>query len=78
MADLKKTVEIVFGAKNEVSKVVTDIGRNFQTLGDLTSKKIKMKVREDRGLIGGIVVRIGDLVLDGSIKAHLRGLREPR
>lgn len=47
-------------------------------LADLTSKKIKMEIREDRGLIGGIVVRIGDLVLDGSIKAHLRGLREPR
>lgn len=38
MADLKKTVEIVFGAKNEVSKTVTEIGRNFETLGDLTSK----------------------------------------
>ncbi|MBN1102690.1 MAG: ATP synthase F1 subunit delta [Deltaproteobacteria bacterium] len=49
-----------------------------RALGDLTSKTIKMKVREDRGLIGGIVVRIGDLVLDGSIKTHLRGLREPR
>ncbi|MEW6668253.1 MAG: ATP synthase F1 subunit delta [Thermodesulfobacteriota bacterium] len=49
-----------------------------RALGELTSKNIKMEVREDRGLIGGIVVRIGDLVLDGSIKAHLRGLREPR
>ena len=38
MADLKKTVEIIFGAKNEVSKVVADIGRNFETLGDLTGK----------------------------------------
>jgi F-type H+-transporting ATPase subunit delta len=49
-----------------------------KALGALTSKTVKMEVREDRGLIGGIVVRIGDLVLDGSIKAHLRGIREPR
>ena len=38
MADVKKTVEIIFGGKNEVSKVVTDISRDFMTLSDLTSK----------------------------------------
>jgi F-type H+-transporting ATPase subunit delta len=45
-------------------------------LGDLTAKEIKMSIREDEGLIGGIVVKIGDLVLDGSVKAQLEGLKE--
>lgn len=45
-------------------------------LGRLTSKKVKTNVREDAGLIGGLVVRIGDLVLDGSVKAQLEGLKE--
>ena len=45
-------------------------------LSNLTSKQIKTEVREDESLIGGIVVRIGDLVLDGSVRAQLEGLKE--
>ena len=47
-----------------------------RSLEELTSKKIKSDVREDRDLIGGVVVKIGDLVLDGSIRAQLEGLKE--
>jgi F-type H+-transporting ATPase subunit delta len=47
-----------------------------RSLEGLTSKKIKPEVREDKDLIGGIVVKIGDLVLDGSLKAQLEGLKE--
>ena len=45
-------------------------------LEGFTSKKIKSEVREDKGLIGGIVAKVGDLVLDGSVKAQLEGLKE--
>ena len=47
-----------------------------RVLGDMTSKTVKIQVREDQSLIGGIIVKIGDLVLDGSIRAQLEGLRE--
>ena len=47
-----------------------------RSLEGLTSKKIKPEVIEDKDLIGGIVVKIGDLVLDGSVKAQLEGLKE--
>jgi F-type H+-transporting ATPase subunit delta len=47
-----------------------------QALESLTSKKIKSEVKEDRSLIGGIVVRIGDMVMDGSVKAQIEGLKE--
>ena len=47
-----------------------------KVLGDLTSKNISIEVREDKSLIGGIIVKIGDLVLDGSIRAQLEGLKE--
>ena len=47
-----------------------------KALGDLTSKTIKTEVKEDHSLIGGIVVKIGDLVLDGSVKTQLEGLNE--
>lgn len=52
------------------------LGRIERSLEGLTSKKIKSEVREDRDLIGGIVARIGDLVLDGSVKAQLKRLKE--
>ncbi len=45
-------------------------------LSKLTSKKVRAEVKEDSSLIGGVVVRIGDLVLDGSVKAQLEGLKE--
>jgi F-type H+-transporting ATPase subunit delta len=47
-----------------------------KVLEDLTSKKVKMQVKEDEALIGGIIVKVGDLVLDGSIRAQLEGLKE--
>jgi len=33
-------------------------------------------VEQDKALIGGIVTRIGDLVLDGSVKTQLLNMRE--
>jgi len=46
------------------------------SLEALTSKKLKSVVEEDPSLIGGVVVKIGDVVLDGSVKAQLEGLKE--
>lgn len=45
-------------------------------LEGLTGKKVNIEVKEDASLIGGLVVRIGDLLLDGSVKAQLEGLKE--
>ncbi|MGD2124612.1 MAG: ATP synthase F1 subunit delta [Desulfobacteraceae bacterium] len=47
-----------------------------KVLEEMTAKKVKMEIKEDESLIGGIIVRVGDLVLDGSIKAQLQGLKE--
>jgi len=47
-----------------------------KTLSDLTSKEVRFEVKVDESLIGGLVVKIGDLVLDGSVKAQLEGLKE--
>ena len=46
------------------------------TLSEKTGKDIILDVEQDPGLIGGIVTRIGDLVLDGSIKTQLLNMRE--
>ncbi|MFC1859335.1 ATP synthase F1 subunit delta [Thermodesulfobacteriota bacterium] len=45
-------------------------------LSKKTGKEIILEVKQDPSLIGGVVTRIGDLVLDGSIKTQLLIMRE--
>jgi F-type H+-transporting ATPase subunit delta len=45
-------------------------------LAQKTGKEVKMDVRVDPALIGGAVTKIGDLVLDGSVRTQLKTLRE--
>jgi len=46
------------------------------TLSKKTGKDIILEVEQDPSLIGGIVTRIGDLVLDGSIRTQLLNMKE--
>ncbi len=50
--------------------------RLVKALKALTSKEVQMDVREDSSIMGGLIVKTGDLVLDGSVKTQLEGLRE--
>jgi F-type H+-transporting ATPase subunit delta len=45
-------------------------------LSQKTGKEVKMDVGVDPALIGGVVTKIGDLVLDGSVKTQLESLKE--
>jgi F-type H+-transporting ATPase subunit delta len=45
-------------------------------LSKKTGREVVLTVEQDPGLIGGIVTRIGDLVLDGSVKTQLLNMRE--
>ncbi len=45
-------------------------------LQNLTGKKIRLNTEIDTSLIGGVVVRVGDTVYDGSVKHQLAVLRE--
>ena len=51
-------------------------GRVQATLEKLTGKKIVLEVKEDPELIGGLVARVGDLVLDGSVRTQLESLKD--
>lgn len=49
--------------------------QNFASALEKTlSKKVHMNVTVDKSLIGGVVVRAGDKVIDGSIKGQLQQL----
>lgn len=41
-----------------------------------TGKEVQLDVQTDPELIGGLVTRIGDLVLDGSIRTQLQNMKE--
>lgn len=45
-------------------------------LAKITNKKVQTSYAVDPSLIGGIVVRIGDRVIDGSIRTRLATMRE--
>ncbi len=41
-----------------------------------TGKEVILNVEKDPSLIGGVVTRIGDLILDGSVKTQLLNMKE--
>jgi len=46
------------------------------TLQNITGNKVILETQVDPSIIGGIVAKVGDLVLDGSIRTQLNGLKE--
>ncbi len=47
-----------------------------QALERKAGSRIRLTVEQDPGLVGGLVVRIGDMVYDGSVRHQLATLRE--
>lgn len=51
-------------------------GQLTSKLSATTGKQIRLECKVDPTVIGGVLVRIGDRVIDGSIKGQLAALRE--
>lgn len=47
-----------------------------QQLAQMTGKSVQMRLHVDPSIIGGVVVRIGDKLIDGSVTAQLQRLRQ--
>jgi len=52
------------------------VRRLEERLGAATGKTVEAKVVIDPSILGGIVARVGDVVIDGSVKGRLQDLRE--
>ena len=63
------TVKTAFPLSGELSR------RLQSGLEELTGREVEMTVLEEPSLIGGIVVRVGDTLYDGSIRAQLNNIR---
>ncbi len=45
-------------------------------LEEFTGKKVNLQLDEDSSLIGGVVIRIGDRIIDGSVRGYLASLKD--
>jgi F-type H+-transporting ATPase subunit delta len=79
-AFVEKAVESRSRAVAEVRAAVpldeATIERLATALGKATGKKVEVKVVVDESVIGGIVARVGDVVIDGSIANTIGELRQ--
>ena len=46
------------------------------SLADITGKKVTMTERVDPQILGGVVARVGDQLIDGSTRTRLRSMRD--
>lgn len=46
------------------------------SLSKMTGKEVKLEINQDPSLIGGVMTKVGDIVLDGSIKTQLINMKE--
>lgn len=53
-----------------------EVKRLTQSLKSVAGREVALEIIEDPSLIGGVVAKIGDLVLDGSVKTQLESLKE--
>ena len=45
-------------------------------ISEVSGKDVLLEVEKDESLIGGVVCRMGGVVMDGSIRRQLKNLRE--
>jgi F-type H+-transporting ATPase subunit delta len=66
---VRVTVKTAFPITGETS------ARLQNGLERLTDREVEMIVLEDRSLLGGVVVRVGDTLYDGSVRTQLNNIR---
>jgi F-type H+-transporting ATPase subunit delta len=62
-------VEVTTASNVKMSKSLID------DLNKIVGKDIEIKQKVDNNLIGGVVIKAGDTLIDGSVKNHLNNLR---
>lgn len=63
-------VEVTTAGDTKISKSMLD------ELNKLVGKDIEIKQKVDNGIIGGVVIRAGDTLIDGSVRNQLTQLRQ--
>ncbi len=87
--DQTREISVVYGLLLDEVKGITraevtsaaslsdqELDRLKDALKAVAGKEVSIELKEDPSLIGGIKARIGDLVLDGSVRTQLESLKE--
>ena len=72
--ELKGIVKASITSATQLSSEAVEKIRD--ALSKRVGKTVVLKVEQDPSLIGGVVTKIGDLVLDGSVRTQLINMRE--
>ena len=67
---------VVAEVRSAVSLDEGTVSRLAAKLGQVTGKKIKPQVVVDPDVVGGVIVKVGDTIFDGSIRNRFDELRE--
>jgi ATP synthase F1 delta subunit len=85
VAELHADLEALAAAEAEVVKVevtsAVELGaaaeeRLSARVAKATGRRVELTKRVDDGVLGGLVVRVGDVIVDGSLRSRIRQLRQ--
>src|SRR5881397_3534686 len=73
-ADENRLLPVVIETAVEIDeKTAKEIGKKIE---EQTGRKVELSTKVDPDVIGGLVMRVGNMVMDGSIRARLERLRK--
>jgi F-type H+-transporting ATPase subunit delta len=82
--ELREELETLAAAEAEVVKVEVTSAvelspdaeeRLTAKVAAATGRRVELTKRVDTGVLGGLVVRVGDVIVDGSLRSRIRQLR---
>ncbi len=73
-ANLEKSVDVEVVSAFDLDDATAS--RLAEVLGRKLEREVKVSTSTDAGLLGGVLIRAGDLVIDGSVRGRLNKLAE--
>jgi F-type H+-transporting ATPase subunit delta len=71
-ANQEKTVDVEVVSAFDLADATRD--KLAAVLGKKLERQVEVRTSTDRNLLGGVLIRAGDLVIDGSIRGRLNKL----
>jgi F-type H+-transporting ATPase subunit delta len=73
-ANQEKSVDVEVVSAFDLAETTTE--KLAQVLGKKLEREVKVSTSTDQNLLGGVLIRAGDLVIDGSVRGRLNKLAE--